>query len=241
MKLKKIILALAGAAMLLAQDSVQKVIQLKHVSPDSLRAILDTVAGNRARWNTDRSLRVVVVNGPPDLVETVEAIVRKYDVPPPTEKNVELIFHLLLANQQAESGSIPAELNAVVAQLKNVFGIKSVRVLETAIMRVREGRGSEVTGLMAPAAKVDINAHYSLKVQNISITGEEKAARIRLDQIRMHLRLPTQVGPGNTQFNDSNLSTDVDIREGQKVVVGKMSVDSGAQSIFLVVSAKVVE
>ena len=34
---------------------------------------------------------------------------------------------------------------------------------------------------------------------------------------------------------------DIDVREGQKVVVGKLSIDNASQSIFLVVTAKVVD
>ena len=239
--MKRFFLLLAGSALLLAQETVSRVIQLKHVSPNSLQAVLDTFAGNRARWRTDQDLRLVVVNGPADLVDSIEAIVKKYDAPPPVQKNVELTFHLLLAGPTGDATALPADLNPVVTQLKNVFGLKSFRVLETAVLRSREGRGAETSGVMAPAAKLDANARYNLKMQHVQVTGDEKGSRIRIDNLRFNAAIPIANSGGGMQFYDAGIQTDVDIREGQKVVVGKTSVDSASQSIFLVVTGRVVD
>jgi len=94
---------------------------------------------------------------------------------------------------------------------------------------------------MAPVAKVELNASYSIEVKNLAVSGAEKGASIRLDGLRFNMRLPVIMPGGGTHYSESGISTDIDIREGQKVVVGKSSIDSGSQSIFLVVTAKVVD
>ena len=144
-------------------------------------------------------------------------------------------------SQQGESPAIPADLAGVVQQLRNVFGLKSVRVLETAVLRGRDGKGGLTTGIMAPPGKVDAPAIYLIGYDRAEVSTSEKGANVRIDKLRFNARLPSATGAGGVQFYESSINTDVDIREGQKVVVGKTSIDNAAQSIFLVVTAKVVD
>jgi len=46
---------------------------------------------------------------------------------------------------------------------------------------------------------------------------------------------------GRLEYKTTGLTTDIDIRDGQKVVVGKSDVNNGESPLILVVTAKVVE
>jgi hypothetical protein len=243
--MKRLLLTMLCAAALFAQESVSRVIQLRHIHPDGTTAVLDTLAAAKVRWKVDGNLRIIALNGPAELVDAIDAAIKKLDVPrpaPPAAKNIEVTFHMLLASPQGESSAVPQELTGVAQQLRNVFGLKSIRVLETAILRGREGKGGSTSGLMAPPGKVDPPAIYSLRYQNTAISAGEKGANIRIDNLGFNAKLPLASASGaGYQFYDASINTDVDIREGQKVVVGKSSIDSASQSIFLVVTAKVVD
>ena len=58
--------------------------------------------------------------------------------------------------------------------------------------------------------------------------------------MRFGARIPFGTAP-NFQFTESGFNADLDVREGQKVVVGKTGIGSSTEALILVVMAKVVE
>lgn len=239
--MKRLLLTLLCAVALFGQESVSRVVQLKNIHADSVSAVLHVLSANKVHWKGDANIRVIALNGPPELVEAIEAAIKKLDVPAPAAKNIELTFHMLLASPQGESPAIAPELAGVAQQLRNVFGLKSVRVLETAVLRGREGKGGETQGIMSAPVKADVPATYALRYINSAVSAGDKGPNIRIDVLRFNARIPIANSGGGFQYHEAIISTDVDIREGQKVVVGKTSIDSASQSIFLVVTAKVVD
>lgn len=238
--MKRLLMFVISALALSAQEEISSVVTLRYVTPDSLMQTLQTVGNGKARISSYAQTRMLTITGAPAVVSLLEATVKKIDVAPEVQRNVEATFYMILAAPQGESGSIPAELSGVVQQLRSVFGLKSFRVLETAVVRGREGRRLETNGLMAPVSKLDANAYYTIQVSNMAISTTDKGSTIRLDGLRFNAKLPT----GNSthlQYSDAGFNTEIDIREGQKVVVGKSSIDTASQSIFLVVTAKVVD
>ena len=238
--MKRLFLMLLCSMALLAQDAVSRVVKMKHINPESAIPVLNVLAGKQVRWQPDAQMKIIVLNGPADLVKALEEAIEKLDVPPPAVKNVELTFHLLLASTQADGNGVPADLNGVATQLRNVFGLKSVRVLETSVIRGREGRQIQTSGVAPSATKLAETAPYSIVVKSTAVTVSEKGSAIRLDGLQFSCRVPTGT-PGAVQFQTVGLSTDLDVHEGQKVVVGKANIDGAAQSMFLVVTAKLVD
>lgn len=51
---------------------------------------------------------------------------------------------------------------------------------------------------------------------------------------------PYERSPGQTSTDNLQLDTDIDVREGQKVVVGRMGMNS-QQAMFVVLTVKVVQ
>ena len=238
--MKSLLLTLLCAAALFAQESVSRIVKLKHVNPDSLFSVLSVLAGKQVRWQQDAKMRIIALNGPASSLDALEEAIHRLDVPPPVEKNVELTFHILLASAQPEGTVVPAELNGVAAQLRSVFGFKSLRVLETSVLRGREGRPMEANGLTPTASKLAETAPYGITLKSVAAIAGEKGATIRLDGLRFSARIPVGT-PSAIQFQAVGMNTDLDVREGQKVVVGKASIDAASQSLFLVVTAKVVD
>jgi hypothetical protein len=238
--MKRLFLMLLCGVALLAQDTVSRIVKVKYIPPESAIAVLNVLAGKQVRWQPDGRLRIIALNGPADLVNALEEAIQKLDVPPPAVRNVELTFHMLLAAPLGEAPPISQELAGVATQLRNVFGVKSVRLLETAVLRGREGSGGQMNGTMTTPTKLDVNATFELRYSGTQVSAGDKGQNIRIDNLRFQAKVPHAVG-NNFQFSDAAMSTDIDVREGQKVVVGKSSIDSASQSLFLVVTAKVVD
>jgi hypothetical protein len=240
--MKRILLTLLCTAALFGQEVVSRVVQLKYVHPDNTQAVLDILAAGKVRWRTDTSLKIIAMNGPNELVEAMEAAIKKLDVPPPAIRNIELTFNILVAGSQAGADTVPPDLTGVVQQLGKVFGLKSFRLLETAVLRGREGRPMESGGILAIPVKVESSPRYFLRFQRVSTSPAEKGLLIRIDGLEFNVSIPVlKVGGQGLDYMNPGMKTDIDVREGQKIVVGKSSLDTTGQSVFLVVSAKVLD
>jgi hypothetical protein len=115
-------------------------------------------------------------------------------------------------------------------------------------VRSREGRGGEASGLMNPAQASTAPALkplYQFKFNQSTVSTDDKGRSIHLDHVRFGGRIPTATstkdGESQYQYLDTGINTDVDLREGQKVVVGKASIGTVNTSLFLVLTAKVVD
>lgn len=228
---------LAGAAF--AQSNVSKLIQLKYISPDSVMPIVATFGRGNVVANQDPRAKYVTISGPAELITSIEDAIKKIDVPPPATKNIESTFHILLASQTGESGVVPKELDGVVQQLRTVFGLKSFRLLETAVIRGRDG--SETSGAMPSPTKQETPARYYISYARTQVSGDDKAPRVRFDALRFSAYIQYTASNGQAFDREATIKTDIDVGANQKVVVGKTNVDAASQSIFLVVTAKVVD
>lgn len=121
-----------------------------------------------------------------------------------------------------------------------MFAYKGFSLLDTLVLRSREGPGAEASGVVATTAQQNPKTLYQFKFRSATITPGEKGPVVRIDGLRSGLKVPMSMG---AQFNyvDVSINTDIDIREGQKVVVGKANMDGTDKAMILVVMAKVVD
>ena len=72
---------------------------------------------------------------------------------------------------------------------------------------------------------------------------ESKGAMMRIKQLHAGVRTLQNVGQGNPHYVDiSGVHTDVvDVKEGQKLVVGRSSLEGPGKALFLVLIAKVAQ
>jgi hypothetical protein len=213
----------------------QKIFQVKHADVVSLHNAFHNLATVRA----DRNLRVLAVEGTPEAVAAIEDALKRLDVPQPPNRNVELTFHMILAKPGAD-GSLPADLAAVQKNLEGLFGFKGFQLFETAVMRGRDGAQLDSTG-NAPnlAQAISEKTIYQLRAKPFVTVGAA-GNLVRIDDLLLSLRVPYASGPG-IQFRDARINTQIDVKEGQKVVVGKANVDGSDGALILVVTAKVVD
>lgn len=248
---------LAAAALLCAQEKpgtqkpttpepeklVTRIIQVHYVNVNHLRDLLG-IPGVYVKADSD--LHVLAVTGYPDTVQALEDMAKKLDVappPPPARPNIDLTVYILGADAKTRGDEVPADLSATVRQLHQLFPYKGYRVLDTFVLRGRDGESGSTSGSIGSAAD-GTPTLYTFRY-NKALVGEGTPRTIRLNDLQMNIRAPYTTQPVGTappqkSYLDSGIRTDLDIREGQKVVVGKSTY--GAENPFiLAVTAKVVE
>jgi hypothetical protein len=257
---RMLVLLTIAAALVSAQTTEKPVVEKKYyqkvfdIKYGSVNQIVDLLAFYPARIRGQSDLRAIAVGTESEAtMQAIEEAIKHYDVPRAggaSARNIELTVYLMLAGNEVKVGdAVPLELDPVVKQLKTVFGYKDFQLLDTMLLRNREGLRGEASGVMS----IDVPnltavlpfATYNLDYQNATVTAGDKSNLIRIDNFRLSAKIPYAVGtqPASTQFNfmDVGLRTNLDVREGQKVVVGKSKVDNIGRALIVVLTAKAVD
>lgn len=224
-------------------EKIQRIVELQHQKPAEVAALLSN-SGVEVR--ASEPLKAISLYGPKNLVEALEAEIRRLDKPVMvTSRNIELVAYFILASPKGSAGGpLPKELEPVAKQLESIFAMKDFRLFETAFVRVREGTDIMTNGsAQVPAADgAAPPSGYQMRAQSASITHAGAARVVRLDRFHFSIRVPYPAGPAG-QYNSSEVAffTNLDIREGQKVVVGQSKVGPGDAALVLVLTARVVD
>ena len=118
----------------------------------------------------------------------------------------------------------------MVKQLKSTFSYKGFQLIDTQVIRVRAGQGGEASGVVEGQSVGGNKAINQVKFRSASVSTDEKGHAIRIDGLKVAMKIPV-VSPGWRGPETVSIPRyrhqhpDVDIREGQKVVVGKANMD----------------
>jgi len=240
--MKKLVLAvLMSAVSLIAQGSERstKMIQLRYVDPASIRDLISSF-GVGVQWNS--SMKVMTLNGFPPQMAAAEAAIARLDVAP---KNLELVVHFVIGSDAPNiAGSpVPAEIRDVITQLKGTFTYKDYKILDVLTLRTRAGSPAETTGILDTTQNPPRLSTFSIR--NATVDD----STIRIERMHAGLRIPvgqrtteTKSGPrSSVDYLSTGIDQDVDVKEGQKVVVGRSSLQGPNQALFLILTARVVQ
>ena len=122
-----------------------KVFEVRYQDPARLQQLL---FGFGATVQSSAQLKAIAVTGPPAVVDAVGEIIKRFDVP---LKNVELTTYVLLGQpRELQAPAVPKELEGVVKQLRSLFSFQVFQVLDTMVLRTREGQMASVNGAFSP-------------------------------------------------------------------------------------------
>src|SRR5712691_5917238 len=241
--MKKLAILLLFAAGLRADEEVTRVFQLKYVSPQAMANVVG--AFGNMHLSPVEQLKTLTIKSTAASLAEVEKVIQRLDVPPPPVRNIDVTIYLMSALAQPAASPVPPELEGVVKQLKSTFSYKGYQMIDTQVIRVRAGQGGEASGVVDKSSPVaGVKTISQIKFRSASVSTDEKGSAIRIDNLRVGLRVPVPVGSSGQasfQYVETGINTDVDIREGQRVVVGKANMDGTDRASIVVLTAKVVE
>jgi len=171
------------------------------------------------------------------LETAIENAIQKADVPDKPALNVGLTFYVLVTGDASAATALPEELAGVAKQVKTLFGYPTLRLIDSIQVRTRDGQGGEASGMMGKIQGT-LPSQYQLRFAEVSLQGAEKARTVRLNTLKFGTKIAVGV-----QYWDTGINTDVDFREGQKIVIGKSTLDSSGTPflVVVIVTGKVVD
>jgi hypothetical protein len=205
------------------KDWETKIFQIKYVEPRELQTAL-SLFRSEIKYSGG-ALKVLSVRAPKEIMPAIEDAIKRFDVPMP-RNDAELIIYVLMASDQDSSSTIPPALNPVVNQLKNVFSYKGYRLLDTLITRAtNSGSSTTLDGSITISETSKPNYHFAAFFQFGSLDGKIPVLKVN----RMTFQM-------NDKGIGTGISGDVDVPQGQQVVVGKATM--GDRALILVMTSK---
>jgi hypothetical protein len=246
---------LMAAGLAFAQEQpVHKTIELKYADANRMMGLLQRATQYLGvQVSDDSAFHLIFLHGPEKAVAEAEAMIKKYDVAP---SNIELTVYMVSGTADAKmtTDEVPADLGPTVKQLHGLFPYKSYRVLQSFVLRVREGHDGRDSGtlkapdyariqpLKNPADRAEVNASYDFRFQNITLSGGSPRA-IHVNGMSLNIATPTGKTDkeGRPEQASSSISSDLDANEGQKIVVGKSNLHGSEDALILVITAHVIQ
>lgn len=237
------ILMAAGA---FAQNYLQKVVELKHIDPDTVLRLMamgsPTKDGYAAQFRANKELGIITIYGLPNDVEQIAANIAALDKPRPgsaSNRNLDFRVHMLVAAKSTANGDeLPKEIEPVAAELRSGLGYKEIKLLDTAIFRMRQNERSEARGSLpcqiGEPAMSSRPCTYHVNVRAGSLRGAKPSLTVEGLQFSANF---AREGPERSVI----INTSFDVADGQKVVIGKSNIDGADRSLVLVVTARAVD
>jgi hypothetical protein len=220
--------------------TVQKLFLLKYADPSNLQSLLGVF---NVRIQANREMRALTVDAPKETMAAIEDVIKRLDVPSAASTNVDMTVYLLVGyegDNPSGSASVPKDLDSVVTQLKNAFAFKNYSLMDVLALRTGTGQRASTTssgGAIQFLGRGSEPVTTSFSIRSATIGGD--GTTVRIDSLQSNSKVPVATGGNGISYQDLGISTNIDIKEGQKVVVGRLGI-SKDQALFLVMTVKIV-
>jgi hypothetical protein len=169
------------------------------------------------------------------IVAVTAALVSAQDKQQASNMNVELTVYLLSGSPQGPADDVPQDLGPTLKQLHSVFAYKSYKLNKSFMLRGRAG-DAFTEGILPGNA-----LRYRFGYRQVRVSGKAPRA-VHLDGLSLNLSRYSTAQDGKQGLERvASIFTDLDVREGQKTVVGKSSINSTGDALILVIVPKVIE
>lgn len=220
-----------------------RVFELKYREPNTLYSVINLLTSGHkgAEVSFNRNFKTLTVRDFPENIATIEEALKRLDTPETPRPEIEFRMHVLIASNAAGGANqYPADLKDAVGQLQTTLTFKSYHLLTSIIQRAKDrpdfapniiqGEGSAQIQLPGENAPRDFGYNFQANSLTLS-TGPAGVTTVQLGSFRFRL-------DGGNEGGRAVVSSDVGVRDGEKVVVGTAGLRDKA--LILVLSAKLV-
>jgi type II/III secretion system protein len=213
-----------------------KVFTITNRDVNSLGSVLKPLLSGfkGATISASTEFKTLTVRDFPENIVTIEEAIKRLDTPAAPRANIEMHMHVLLASNTGSSGAtseVPAELKDVITQVRETLNYRNYELVTSVLQRLTETqRGLQGSGLaqipgVQPGAPMT-TANYEYVINAVSLVQNPSGApTIQINEFMFVLageRLRAKV------------QTALNLRDGEKVVVGTASINDRALIVVLI-------
>ena len=238
-------LAVAGTA--LAEDPAQEspsankapartteLLRLKYFSGGRMMALIRTYLSPGGQVNPGPDEKILAINDYPENIARIRQAVADVDVKP-----ADLLFtvQLVLGSAEQDKSLVPMASNdPVIKELRSLLKYDQYSLLDTSVMRALDQQDAEV--------RLGEKADFQLWLRP-KVARDDKGSLIQTE-VRLRMIRIAGLPPGATSAKPEYITTDLigttlNIKSGDKTVVGVSKLDGTGKGLILIISAKIVD
>lgn len=177
--------------------------------------------------------KILIISDTPENIAKALAVIKELDIKP-----ADLLFtvQLVLGSDEPEKGVEPMPNDPIIKELQNLLKYKTYSLLDTSLMRAMDNEDTEV--------RLGGNADFELWLKP-KVVKDEKVSLIKTE-VRLRRIVIASMPPGATSAKPEYITTDLiattlNIKSGDKTVVGVSKLDGSGKGLILIISAKIVD
>ena len=215
-----------------------KVFEVKYRDPNSLRDALYFLGSGfkGSTMSANSEFRTITIRDFPENIATVEEALKRLDVPAAPRPNIELHMHVLIASNAGSTATdMPADLKDVLTQLRGTLNYQNYDLAASIVQRLTETpRGLQGGGVAefpsTSPGTVNPSMHYEYHVNNVSLVQNASgAASVQIAEFTFL----------SLEKDRARVQTALNLRDGEKVVVGTATLRNRA--LVIVLTAKLIK
>lgn len=226
-----------------------KVFDVKYRDANSLAGVLRQLGSGfkGAAVVPNSEFKTITVRDFPENLATIEEALKRLDVPSTPRPNIELHMRVLIASNNSAyvtpaTAELPADLKDVVKQLRETLSYRNYELATSVVQRLTETRNSlrgkgtmEISRAPGAAGAGALTLPYEYYVNQVSLGAIPTGAP--MVQIG-DFTFSTGITSGSGIDNRTQVETALNLRDGEKVVVGTATF--GDRALVIVLTAKLI-
>lgn len=216
-----------------------KVFEVKYRDPFSLAGVLSKLGSGfkGATISASTEFKTLTVRDFPENLVTIEEALKRLDTPSAPRPNIDLHMYVLIASNNGGGGTEPpAELKDVLAELRGTLNYKNYDLAASVVQRLTEtsnilqGTGTaEVPALNSSAPSTPMPYDYYLRTVSL-VQNSVGSPSMQINEFSFM---------SNGERERASIKTALNLRDGEKVVVGTAAIRNRA--LVVVLTAKLVK
>ena len=218
-----------------------KIFEVKYRDASALSTVLRQLGSGfkGASMSSSTEFKTLTVRDFPENLATIEEALKRLDTPAAPRPNIELHIHVLIASNTSGAGDtaaqVPTELKDVLTQLRGTLNYRNYELAATVVQRLTEtrnilqGTGTGEVSVANPAAPT-MAMPYQYVINSVSLVQNPSgASTVQINDFSF---------VANTDNQRAQLQTALNLRDGEKVVVGTATIRNRA--LIVVLTAKLI-
>lgn len=218
-----------------AKNLRKEIVKLKYVRAEQIQVLLYAYASPLGRIQFQNSLPFVLsMSDTPENVEKMLAVIRELDVKP-----ADVLYQVQLVLGSETDAATDSELqnDPIIKELRKLLRYKGYTVLDATIVRVINRENASV--VLGPKAEFELALRPD-------VAGDPKTptikTEVRLRQITRHGYTKDKDGKDQPLINVTTpVESTLNIKSGDRTVVGVSKLDGGDKGLILIISGKVID
>ena len=208
----------------------KEIVKLRYVRAQDIQNLLYAYVSREGRIQFNPNMPAVLsVSDTPENVEKILAAIREIDVKP---ADVLYTVQLVLGSETDAATDPELKNDPIIKELGKLLRFKGYTLLDATLVRT--------VNMDNAVVKFGPKAEFELALRP-EVAGDAKMpvvkTQVRLRQTRMKQTEPNVVKTEITTLIESTLN----IKSGERTVVGVSKLDGGDKGLILIISAKIVE